>query len=675
MYVKAESLLKRALSIDQKALGPENPAVATDLLNLADCYRDQGRYSEAESLYTRSLAMDESLLGPENPNVADGLESVSRYYRLTGDMKESVAAAHRALGIRQANFRSCAVVMSDKDALTYSQFLRNSLCNYLSCEFGPVSGGSDAGNEAANAVLSCKGQVSDGIFQRQRALVQERDSTTLALAEALRYTKFEISELFVEGPGEDVSGYRIMVDSLTKVANDLDAQLSRRSTSFRQQRRFGDVGSAQISDVLQEGAALVEYLRYDYQELASATQVPHYLVIVLTRSADPTLLDLGEACQIDALVDQYRSHMLRVSSAGEAPSVLDLENYRDIAEGLYGKIWRPVEQHVSSKDLILVAADGALNMISFAGLIDGNGQYLIEHHPIHYLSAGRDAIRYRDEAPPGEGLLAMGDPDYSASAPERLWVRANTRQNGLTVACSTTRNVRSGCGRLDEIGVAPLPGTRNEINQIASKWAESTREPAVICFGREASEERLKADAPGKRVIHLATHGYFLEGTCVPEVPANGLSSRSGFVGENPLLLSGLFLAGANLHGAGADSAGAEDGILTAYEVSAMNLEATQLVVLSACETGLGKVEEGEGVYGLRRAFQMAGARTVVSALWPVSDEATADMMSKLYGKRHQSIPETMRRIQWEKIRDLRRHKQPDHPFTWAGFIATGDWR
>jgi CHAT domain-containing protein len=111
------------------------------------------------------------------------------------------------------------------------------------------------------------------------------------------------------------------------------------------------------------------------------------------------------------------------------------------------------------------------------------------------------------------------------------------------------------------------------------------------------------------------------------------------------------------------------------YEVSAMDLKGTELVVLSACETGLGEVAEGEGVYGLRRAFQMAGARTVVSALWPVSDQATAEMMSSLYARDDESLPDAMRRVQLEKISELRSEGSVDHPFTWGAFIALGDWR
>jgi CHAT domain-containing protein len=106
-----------------------------------------------------------------------------------------------------------------------------------------------------------------------------------------------------------------------------------------------------------------------------------------------------------------------------------------------------------------------------------------------------------------------------------------------------------------------------------------------------------------------------------------------------------------------------------------MGLSGTEMVVLSACETGLGRVKEGEGVHGLRRAFEMAGARTVVSALWPVSDEATAEMMGRLYERHNESIPETMRKMQLERIEELRRRRLPDHPFTWAAFIALGDWR
>ncbi|MGD8628344.1 MAG: CHAT domain-containing protein [bacterium] len=140
-------------------------------------------------------------------------------------------------------------------------------------------------------------------------------------------------------------------------------------------------------------------------------------------------------------------------------------------------------------------------------------------------------------------------------------------------------------------------------------------------------------------------------------------------------VLKTMFLAVFLLLATGPGKPGAEDGILTAYEVTEMDLAGTELVVLSACETGLGEVTDGEGVYGLRRAFQIAGPRTVVSALWPVSDEATAEMMSVLYSREGESLSRAIRRIQLEKIEQLRSEGEIDHPFTWGAFIALGDWR
>jgi len=272
-----------------------------------------------------------------------------------------------------------------------------------------------------------------------------------------------------------------------------------------------------------------------------------------------------------------------------------------------------VAEYSRGSDMVLIAADGALNLLSFAGLKNQGGSYLTESFRIHNLASGRDLIRLRNEFEPASGLFALGDPDYGAVAADRIAALGASPGSGpadsVIQVAFATRNIRSGCGRLSEMEVTPLPGTHREVDLVSDRWAETTLEPLVACYGGEASEEYFKAEAPGNRVIHLATHGYFLGGACRPD----GLDTD--YVGENPLLLSGLFLAGSNRHGVEADSLGVEDGILTAYEVSAMDLEGTELVVLSACETGLGEVSEGEGVYGLRRAFQMAGARTVVSAL------------------------------------------------------------
>jgi tetratricopeptide (TPR) repeat protein/CHAT domain-containing protein len=667
-YAQAESLHERSVAIWERAYGPEHPAVADGLDDLATAAIDRGAYDRAETLLTRVLTIREEALGPRHNRTASGWETTCRLYRLQERKTEALDVAARAMQIRSENFASNAFVLSERDALTYSRQLRKSLGAYLATYFESGPAESKTAANVADIVLCTKGQVSDGVFERRRTLVEESDSATIALAEDLRFAKFQLSSLVVAGPDEDLESYKSRVDSLGRLANELETKLSRQSLSFRKHQDRKNISATRISSLLPQGAALVEYVRYDYLEAEHERTVPHYLAIVLDESAAPSIIDLGEAAEIDALVEDYRSHMAAIASSGRPPTVVDQQDYDELCDRIGGRIWEPVAGHLRDTDKVFIAPDGALSMVSFAGLRSSQGEYLAEAFTIHHLSSGRDLIRLEQEPGQAAGLFALGDPDYGAVVSDRLAAMQPEEQSPIEVAF-VTRNVRSGCRELSESEVTPLPGTRREIESIMESWLEATDEPATICLGHEASEEYFKSEAPGKRVIHLATHGYFLGGACRAE------DAGMDFVGENPLLLSGLFLAGANLHGEGADTLGAEDGILTAYEVSSMDLEGTELVVLSACETGIGEVEEGEGIYGLRRAFQVAGARTVVSALWPVSDEATAEMMGGLYERKDEALPETIRRMQLEKLDQLRKMGEIDHPFTWGAFIALGDWR
>jgi len=659
----------------EKALGPDHPDVASTLGNLAALYADQGKYAEAEPLHKRTLSIAEKALGSEHPNMASYIMGFSKYHRLTANVRDALESAGRAFQIRKKNFRDGSIAMSEKDALTYSQFMRESMDNFFSCYIDLESRDVQTDKAVANAVVSGKGQVSDGIFERQQAMIEETDSLTLALAESLRQTKFFLSQLFVSGLDEDVEGYRNRVDSLGRLANELEGDLSRHSASFRRYQDYKEISVDRIASLLpDQTTVLVEYLRYNYKQLEPDTAIARYLALVVTSAKEPVIITLGDASEIDPLVDRYRAHMLSVSGSGKMPTVDDQHDYEEISEALYLKIWEPLEKHAADKELVLVAPDGALNLLSFAGLKDNEGKYLIEKYSLHFLSSGRDLIRLKDSPKAAEGLFALGDPDYDATVTARLSEPEEPVDTASEPILYATRNVRSGCGELKELTVGPLPGTRTEVEQIAAGWAAQWDEPATVYFGSDASEERFKSQAPGNRVIHLATHGYFLEGSCQPKSPKGRLDSDAGWVGENPLLLSGLFFAGANLHGEGSDQEKAEDGILTAYEVSEMVLNGTELVVLSACETGLGEVKAGEGVYGLRRAFQLAGVRTVISALWKISDERAARIMSAWYLAEGDSYPEVMRRVQMNEISELRKRGRPDHPVNWAAFIAIGDW-
>jgi len=276
------------------------------------------------------------------------------------------------------------------------------------------------------------------------------------------------------------------------------------------------------------------------------------------------------------------------------------------------------------------------------------------------------------------GLLALGSPAFDdTGAFAALKPEAG---GGLPQAAGETfRGNRSACEPFESMRFAPLPASAREAQEIAGLWKKNA-EGVRHLSGSAATEGAFKRDATGKRVLHVATHGFFLDSRCgsaleasEPETPAGPPAAVSR---ENPMLLSGLVLAGANHRGAAGD--GEEDGILTAEEISAMDLKGVDWAVLSACDTGIGAVRAGEGVFGLRRAFQVAGVRTIIMSLWAVEDQSARRWMTTLYEARFvkglntaQAVHQTGLSI----LSDRRARGQSTHPFYWAGFVAAGDWR
>jgi CHAT domain-containing protein len=304
--------------------------------------------------------------------------------------------------------------------------------------------------------------------------------------------------------------------------------------------------------------------------------------------------------------------------------------------------------------------DGALQRVPFAALPAAADGFEAEHGPaLHLLSAERDIVASVNREPSGQGLLAMGAPDFD---------RAGTTR---TDAGDRTRGAKSACESFRSLHFDPLPGARIEIGQVARRWRTACADSqAGVLLGAAADERALRERAPGRRVLHLATHGFYLGAACARRDRIDSLAL------EDPLLRSGLSLAGANLRAGPAG--GEDDGILTAAEVAALNLEGVEWAVLSACETARGDVQDGEGVLGLRRGFAIAGARTLVSSLWAVDDASTGRWMDALYAARfgrHLDTAEAVREAQRAVLKARRAEGESDHPYYWAGFVAAGDWQ
>ncbi len=434
-----------------------------------------------------------------------------------------------------------------------------------------------------------------------------------------------------------------------------------KSAAYRNEEASRGIGLEEVAAALPPGAALVAYSRYERVDQGGAERPPCYLAFVMSGQAQtPEVVSLGSAGAIDTLVSQWLDQAGRGILDVSRPERAVEAACRTVGTALRGKVWDPVAAKVGSAELVFIVPDGELHLVNLAALPDGasTNHYLVEKAPVfHYLSAERDLIGRSERVPRGEGLLALGGPDYEATSQMLTAAEAALTPRGDAL---WFRGGRSKCGHFAERRFEMLPAAAREAAEVAASWTAEVPGTLVLT-GTAASEAAFKRESPARRILHLATHGFFIRDECRD---------------QNPLLLSGLALAGANHR----DSAGPdeEDGILTAEEIAALNLERAEWTVLSGCDTGVGEMAAGEGVLGLRRAFEVAGAETLIMSMWPVDDESTREWMRALYERRFRDRMETARAIQEASraiLRTRRERKLTTHPFHWGGFVAAGAWK
>ena len=376
---------------------------------------------------------------------------------------------------------------------------------------------------------------------------------------------------------------------------------------------------------------------------------------------------LGTAARLDPLVRQWHREAAGHSiGAGVLPARIE-RLYIEAATRLREAIWDPLVPHMDGASRIFVVPDGLISLVNLAALPDLAGRFLMERDSvIHYLTTERDLLP-RAAAGKAQALLAVGGPAFD-------------EQSKVSASASRQRGIE--CSSFAKIRFESLPGSLSEVAEIRALWPRESGNDVTLLQGAAATESAVKRAMGGHRIVHLATHGFFLGTDC-----DSGAVNRRGVGGittataapdltDNPLLLSGLALAGANHRTTAALDQ--DDGLLTAEEIAGLNLQGTEWAVLSACDTGLGEIRAGEGVFGLRRAFQIAGARTIIMSLWSVEDESTRVWMRALYEGRLQRRLDTAAAVREAGLTVLRARRakgQSTHPFYWGAFVAAGDWR
>jgi CHAT domain-containing protein len=429
----------------------------------------------------------------------------------------------------------------------------------------------------------------------------------------------------------------------------LETELSIRNSQFFQEMLPSTLSTVQAA--LPHDSVIIEWVRYvpfnpDAKDENAQWGNPQYVAYVLPHDGEPVVVDVGDAAALETQVRDFQSALSDPNTAF----------MKEVAYQLFEKLMKPLLPYLGTHERLLISPDGVLNLIPFAALLDETGAYLTTRREIVYLTSGRDVLRLG--APPTSrgGDVVVADPDYGSGV-------SNVSQAGISNQVSRSLEV-------DSAGLVfkRLRGTATEARALKSLLKVKDQNLLIQANATEARLRRLH----GPRILHIGTHGFFLRDQEVSAAKLKAVGSfqdeRPFLVGENPLLRSGLALAGANSRRSGKH----DDGILTAAEVAQMDLHGTQLVVLSACETGVGEVQNGEGVYGLRRALMLAGAQTQVTSLWKVPDAATKDLMVEYYQRliRGDGRSAALREAQRKMIKS----KTRAHPYYWAAFVLIGQW-
>ena len=654
-YAQAEPLYQRALAIHEKVLGAEHPDVATSLNNLAELYYSQGKYTQAEPLYQRSMAIQEKVLGAEHPAVANSLNNLALLYQSQGDMSRAIEFLTRGLKIQEQNLATNLAVGSESDKRAYIATISDTADATISLHLQSAYDNPQAARLALTAILQRKGRVLDVLTDSLQTLRRHLTPEDKTLLDNLAATRSQLAALIFHRP-ENLSPqeYQQQVASLKAQAETQETALARRSAQFRTATQ--PVTIEAVQKLIPADAALVELVLYKpFNSKALQDKRwgnPHYAAYILHSQGEIQWLDLGETKTIDKAVQEFRTAV--VDTTQKAAGI-------KTGRALDTLLMQPIRQKLGNVRHILLSPDSQLNLIPFAALVDENNRYLVENYTITSLTTGRDLLRLTNHNSSQQPPVVLANPEFD-------------KPGNSDSSQTTSRGAGERSIDLNNLQFSALSGTAAEAQELAPLLPTAT-----ILTGSQATENALKqVNSPS--ILHVATHGFFLEDVPLVAPPSRGgievvpinnspSETKTPTPGslENPLLRSGLVLAGFNLR-----QSGTEDGVLTALEAAGLDLIGTKLLVLSACQTGLGDVANGEGVYGLRRAFAIAGVESQVMSLWYVSDSGTKALMVNYYQRllKGEGRSESLRQTQLEMLQS----QTLNHPYYWAAFIPSGDW-
>ena len=681
----AENLHKRSLAILEKTYGPDSLELTDSLEGLGRVYKEEQQLAEAEPIYQRVLKIDQAHLRPDDPGLRDAEADLAALYYVWGKPAQAQPYFKTYLGNLMDEFRANAATMSERDRLIYFAAFRNAYPLFFSFVLKYHDQIPALTGEMYDDLLQEKGLIAESAAAMRAAVQASGDQQAVAMLDKLASDKAQLAAL-AESTGANAANHTQQVSQLATEANTLEQSLMKRSAALSQQKAQNAATWRDVQKMLKPGDSAVEVIRFQYQTGAAVTGNQVYVALVVTpESQEPAFVVLGQAKDLEAgPMLAYRDDVgqTRGLAAEETPAAAPGQQGQVAnTNAAYTAFWKPLELALGSAKRVYFAGDGVLDTIPIGLMAGSDGQMVMEKYQLRIVNSTKDLLLPVRTAQAKSALL-VGNPKFNLSAAQQKTAIAavrrgatgagmNAQMAGSAQSAPATIEVASRGGDLKGGDLNPLPGTQVEVDTV-DKLLKSAGWQATEYTADLALKDTVTL-AHGPRVVHIATHGFFLTDE---ELTANAeAQGQQANLNEDPMLRAGLFFAGADrVRSGAAPEAGVDDGVLTAFEASQLNLEGTELVVLSACETGLGKELNSDGVFGLRRGLQEAGADAVMMSMWSVPDEETQELMSLFYAKWLGGMekPEALRQAQLQEREVVRKRYGKDLPFYWGAFVLIG---
>lgn len=656
-FDKAETYYEKSLVIDEKVYGINNPVFASTQYNLAVLYQKQEEFEKADSLFSKVTDLRKKVLGVNHPDYIFTLYGWGILKQVQNDIDSAYALFSESVDSYLFLFKEYFPSMSESEKAAFYHKVNPVFEAYKDFALENFQTIPKLKEDLFNLQLTTKAMLLNASAKMRNKILNSGDQDLIGLFTAWQDKK-EKAIQYYSYTKEELSEQAIDLDEIENSINSMEKELSLKSNLFNAGFGSDSINWRMLQKSLGPNTGVVELVRVK-KSLKNDSII--YAGLILTDTMDePQIAVLQEGRRIEQKYFNAYQNLIQ---------------YKLTDKISYENLWEWVDKDIpEGLDKLYVSPDGIYNKININTLYSENlGQYLLEKENIRIITSARDLIKTELEPVPSDStlktpdstllvnsdssaikiypsLVLIGSPDFSLGRDP----------NEMTLTAESTGLMRNFTG-----GIPSLPGTKVEINAIDSMTKANNWR--VRKYMDTEANEILIDSLTAPNILHIATHGFFKSYNADKKISGAENQGKE----ENPLLRSGILLSGASIGLAGGlpYENSFEDGLLTAYETMNLNLEGTELVVLSACETGLGDVKNGEGVYGLQRAFLVAGAENLIMSLWTVNDYTTQLLMTEFYKHWTEGDDKftSFRKAQM-KIKE-----EFPQPYYWAAFTIIGE--